>query len=191
MKLSPDQQKMIILGVIVAALVVVVVPRVAPKPSAGKPGAAGPQIARLRADLGNVKHQMDHAEQIRQATAARHASIERLEARFVQGPAVDTLLADLSLMAKAAHVRIDSLEPMDVRQATAGSQGYYAEVPVQVWAKGGYHQLGTFIHALEQHQRLMRLVRLEITGNADEPWRQSAHIIVSTFRLMEPAGATP
>lgn len=191
MKQPTEQQKALLLVAIVALLAVVLAYQFVWRPMTEKRGTVGPQVARLRADLENLKRQLSHVAEVEQATAQRRAAVAQLEARLSRGVAIDTLLADLSSMAKEAHVRIESLEPLDVKGAAPGSEGVYAEIPIQIHAKGGYHQLGTFLSALEQSPRLMRVVRLELTGNDDEPWRQSAHVIVSTFRLLGPAEATP
>ena len=188
-QLKKEQTQIFILVGIVAVLGGVLGYQFVWRPIMPQSAAARPQMARLRTDLHNAKRQLSRLPELEQATAARRSVVEQLEGRLFKTVAVDTLLADLSSMASAAHVRIESLEPIDVKGAAEGSQGLYAEIPIQIRAKGGYHQLGEFIDALEQYERLIRLVHIEITGKADEPWRQSADMIVSTFRLLEPAQA--
>ena len=158
----------------------------------GKFKNSKPKVARLRVDLENSKRQISRLAEMEKAAIQRRGSVAHLEARLSKSVAIDTLLADLSAMAKEAHVRIESLEPMEVKKAASDSGGVYAEIPVQVWAKGGFHQLAAFINALESNPRLMQLVRLEISnGGGDQLWQQSAHIMVSTFRLLESAKVAP
>ena len=145
-----------------------------------------PHTAQSRSDLENLKRQLSRLPDLERVTAERRAAVGQLEGRLAKTATLDTLLADLSAMATASHVRIESVEPLETQGAAEGSQGVYAEMPIHILAKGGYHQLGAFINTLEQHARMLRLVHLEISGNADEPWRQSAAMIVSAFRLLEP-----
>lgn len=195
-----EQQKLLMLGGIVTVLLGFVGYQLLWRPMSAKMGVAKPKAAKMAADLEALRRELERLPALEQSVAEQRTQVSALEGRLAQGVAIDTVLADLSVLAQEAQVRLESLEPLsppkpstkkraETVPAVAPGQGVYEEVPIQIRAKGGYHQLGAFIAALERHARFMRLTYLEMTGNADEPWRQSAHITVSTFRLVEPAGA--
>lgn len=186
-----EQQQFLMLGGILALLAMVLGYQFIRPAMTRARDTAGPALGRVKADLDNLRRQLDRLPEVEQATSQQRAAVVALTARLAQSATLDTLLADVSVMAREAHVRIESLEPLESAGPAQGSEGLYAEVPIEIHAAGGYHQLGAFLNAIESHARLMRLVRLEITGNADEPWRQSAQLIVSTYRLLEPKEATP
>ncbi len=185
-----QQQQVMILGGILGVLAVFLCQQLVWRPQWSRVQTVRPQVARLRADIEQITQRAGRLGQMEQASTKQQERLQALEARFAQGLAVDTLVADLSMMAKAAHVRIESLEPLNLQQTAAeGSGGYYAEIPIQLVARGGYHQLGAFVNAMERSPRLMRLIRLEMDSNPAEPWRQSARIIVSAYRLLTPVAS--
>ena len=75
------------------------------------------------------------------------------------------LLEKITQAARASHVRVTALRPkQDFAQMQMGPSGYL-EIPLELLATAGYHQVGHFLDALERSESLVRLRELEIRPN--------------------------
>ena len=69
---------------------------------------------------------------------------------------------------------------------TGGKQDkYYSEMPIQIKAIGGYHQLGTFITKLEQEKRVIVIDDVQIRYNKNNPRLHDIEMMVKTYVSME------
>ena len=77
------------------------------------------------------------------------------------------LLDKIAQFARTAHLRVVTLRPKeDLGHVQVGPSGYL-EIPLELMATAGYHQVGRFLDQLEQSDSLVRLRELEIHPGAD------------------------
>jgi len=71
-------------------------------------------------------------------------------------------------------------------------QGFYAEVPISIKVKGGYHEMGLFLDAISRLPRIINVSDITI-GNAKEDARSGAIVLdisalATTYRYVEKGG---
>ena len=113
------------------------------------------QMTRARRDLG----QMALLEKKRTLLANPHSIPGRILPPEEQLP---DLLEKITQAARASHVRVTALRPkQDLAHMQIGSSGCL-EIPLELVATAGYHQVGRFLDALERSESPVRLRELEI-----------------------------
>lgn len=121
------------------------------------------------------------------------ASLRRLLPAEEEIPAVIEHLSDL---ASQTGIKIQAIFPQRVVEPPApiGTDGrlgavptVYREIPIQIDALAGYHQLGSFLSLVESSDKPMQVSTLTITVNQKEPkW----HLVKLLLRSYFAVGAT-
>lgn len=89
-----------------------------------------------------------------------------------------SILENLSNMASINSVKIIAIEP----RPPVYSESFYVEIPVFINAYCGYHQLGKFIDAVENSDRVMKITSLKINaGSIKDIYNHSVVITVSAY----------
>jgi len=70
------------------------------------------------------------------------------------------------------------------KEAKAGS-AVYKEIPIMVTAKAGYHEVGRFIASLENSDRFMKVVDIQIKADRALPRKHDVELLVVTYVLLE------
>lgn len=104
---------------------------------------------------------------------------------FPKEEEVPVLFGNLSGIAGKLGVDIISVKPVksDLGQDAEKTAGLFHEVPIEISAKGGYHQMGQFINKLETLDNFMEVKDLEITADKATPRRHFFRLLVSTYIL--------
>ena len=98
------------------------------------------------------------------------------------------LLDKIAQFARGARVRVVTLRPkQDLGHVQVGSSGYL-EIPLELVATAGYHQVGRFLDQLEQSDSLVRLRELEIQPGT-ELWSQEVKMLLVAFLAPGPETA--
>lgn len=93
--------------------------------------------------------------------------------------------------AKATQVGLLTVRPKTDFGTMAQKTGGYVEVPLEISASGGYHELGAFLDGLEQSPSLMfRVERLGIQPDPKDLWRHHATFMVRLY-LVAPSAKRP
>ncbi len=91
------------------------------------------------------------------------------------------ILEVVAQAAKAADVRLLGAKPRaEISDLSPGASGFL-ELPVQVDAFGGYHQLGLFLDALESSRMLVRVHELKIEAHREDIWHHQATFVLWTY----------
>ncbi len=105
-------------------------------------------------------------------------------------PAIIEFLSDL---ANQAQVKIQTISPQRSANADAGVEAgkpqvggemkrlVYTEIPIQIDALAGYHQLGAFLSRVESSGKPMRISNLRISGNSREPKRHQIKLLIEAY----------
>ncbi len=104
----------------------------------------------------------------------------------------------LSDLANQTQVKIQTIYPQRPVTADQTAKGkvkagpvVYKEIPIQIDAVAGYHQLGAFLSLVESGKRPMRVGNLRISGNPRDPKRHVVKLLIrSYFATRDDAGSS-
>lgn len=85
-------------------------------------------------------------------------------------------------MANDTDVKIVAIKPQRSEKAEQASD-VYTELPIDIEATSGYHQLGYFINRLENADRFMKIKNLRIEASDDDVLKHDISLVVSAFVL--------
>jgi len=89
-------------------------------------------------------------------------------------------IEELSLTAKASGVKILSITPAEPKDS-GKSGAYYKEVPIEITAETGYHELASFIGDLEGSERFVTIEDLLIKSDVKNPRTHDITIKLKTY----------
>ena len=87
---------------------------------------------------------------------------------------------------------VSGLEVLFIKPRPDVNKGFYAEVPIQVKVKGGYHEMGMFMEAVSKLPRIINVSDITM-GNPKEDERSGAIVLdinalATTYRYLEKGG---
>ncbi|MFA5146053.1 MAG: type 4a pilus biogenesis protein PilO [Candidatus Omnitrophota bacterium] len=156
----------------------------------------GPQVTRLTESLsamGKMMADINTAEALIKKKALFVKNIEEYkgkvdfyEKRLPAQQEIPSLLENLSRIAQEANVKILGITPLSasLKDQQAQKDKIYNEIPILISAKSGYHELGVFLSDLENADRFMKVVDIEIKANKVTPKRHDVELIVCTYTLV-------
>ncbi len=150
-------------------------------PQAGRAGRLSSELKGMRAQVEKTRRelkQMPEMERSRSLLAAQYAVPAPAAPPEEQLP---DLMDRIAQAARSAHVRIITLHPkQDLAQTQAGPSGYL-EIPLELAATAGYHQVGRFLDELERSGTLVRLKELEIRPSGQDLWNHQIKMQLLAF----------
>lgn len=152
------------------------------------------ELFKVSRESGDLRSRVETARKMIDRIDARRGKLAELNKELGKHakhlPAqkeITALLGGFSSIAKDSNIQILSIIPYDLKAVeTDGKQDeYYREMPIQVKAKGGYHQLGTFITRLEQEKRVIVIDGVEIRYDKNTPRLHDIEMMVKTYVSLE------
>jgi len=155
-----------------------------------------PQFAKFIArnkEFGIIKEKVKSGEAlVANETAIRRQhenfvkQAEYLEKRLPGQDQVSSLLEDFSNVAESSGVKILRIKPLEepaglTKQKPANNS--YAEFPILIEARAGYHQLGAFVNKLETMDRFIRVTDIDVAGTDKDPRHHDIKIRILTYVL--------
>jgi Tfp pilus assembly protein PilO len=125
-------------------------------------------------------------EQYRQSSQA----VALLRSRLPSEEELPAIIERLSALASQSQVKIQTMFPQrpvgpPEMPSTPGAGGLepavYKEIPIQIDALAGFHQLGDFLSLAESGEWPMRVASLRISANAKEPKRHNIKLLLSAY----------
>lgn len=151
---------------------------------------ASANVRARRAELAEVRRGVAQLSAL-QAEAAALGRQYRVPSRIPpaeeQLPEVLKVIAEI---AKGSQVSLRTAKPKAEVGPRPPSAGGYLEVPVEIAALGGYHEIGTFLDGLEQSPLLFRVERLGIQPDPGDLWHHQATLWLRVY-VMTPATSKP
>ena len=156
-------------------------------PQAATAGHLGDELKKMRGQVERARRDLRQMPELEN-------KMETLTAQY-SVPSLDTppeeqlpdLLDRIALAARTAHVRVVALRPkQDLAQVRTGSSGYL-EIPLELTATAGYHQIGRFLDELERSGSLVRLREFEIRPSGQDIWNHTVKMLLMAF-LIPPDG---
>ena len=151
-------------------------------------------INRLRSDLSNKQAKLNENEAIARNLPRFKAEVNKLNQRLgkvVQelpnSREIPNLLETISNLGA-----LNGLEVIYIKPQNDVDMGFYAEVPIAIKVKGGYHEMGLFLDDLSRLPRIINVSNVTI-GNAREDKRSGVILLdisalATTYRYVEKGG---
>jgi len=151
-------------------------------------------IGHLRIDLSNKQAKLNENKAIVRNLPRFKEEVEKLNLRLgkvVQelpnSREIPNLLETISNLGA-----VSGLEVVFIKPRADVDQGFYAEVPIQIKVKGGYHEMGMFMEAVSKLPRIINVSDITM-GNPKEDDRSGAIVLdisalATTYRYLERGG---
>ena len=114
--------------------------------------------------------------------------MERYEKTLPAEQEIPSLLETLSRMAKSSNIKISALTPVSGSGKGGETTHTYREIPILISAKSGYHELGQFLSAMENSDRFMKVVDIDIRANNTTPRKHDVELLICTYILLNEGG---
>ena len=135
-----------------------------------------PRLQRTQAQIGEISKLQAQLEQLQ-------AEMEILEEVPLPEEQLPELLEAMAQMGRVAQVSLVSVRPqLDLSTLNRGLSGYL-ELPLKVEVVGGYHQIGSFLDALESSEHLVRVEGFQIQGSSGDIWHHKATLLLRAYLL--------
>lgn len=181
-----ETQKIYILIGIFAAMALVLYYSFLLKPQLSGFISANREYAALKTKVKNEEALIANEPAIRRQYAIAKEQAAYLEKRLPSQDKISSLLEQFSSIAESSGVKILKLKPIEDSNITPKPQGtsiIYYEYPIVIDAKAGYHQLGDFINKLENMDRFIRAMDVDIKGNDKDPRHHDIRLKIVTYVL--------
>lgn len=154
-------------------------------PILGKLFKSIPEISKLKTELQLTKSDIEKKELFKKELAALKEKFVLYETKLPGEKEIPSVLGNLSKIAKVSGIDINKIELLLRSDSgkTAAKDSVYTEIPIEISAKCGYHDLGIFINKLENSERFMKVDDIVIEGNPSSPRVHNVKLIVNTYVL--------
>lgn len=185
-KLGKNKKETILLTILVVTVIISVYFHLMLRPTIQKLGIILPKVSLLEEELENAEFLIAKKDLISKEQAKLQLAMDEYRKMFPSEQEVPKLLKSLSDMAGKSNMKIVSIKPFakeDVQ--TEAKSNIYQEIPVEVMAESGYHQLGQFLNKLENGDRFIIVTNINITTNPDNTAIHDVELLLSTYVLLE------
>jgi len=148
-------------------------------------------IQRLKADLSTKQAKLNENKAIARNLPRFKDEVEKLNLRLAEvvqelpnSREIPNLLETISNLGA-----VNGLEVLFIKPNPDVDKGFYAEVPIQIKVKGGYHEMGMFLDAVSRLPRIINVGNVTL-GNPKEDERSGAIVLdinalATTYRYVE------
>lgn len=142
---------------------------------------------KMNSDLKSARILIKDFERLKNDLKERSKKVESYEEKLPAEQEIPALLENLSNMARNSNIKIVGIVPAisyfkDDKPATKSQ--IYLEIPILITAKSGYHELGYFLSSLENADRFMKVVDIDIKSNKANPKKHDVELMVCTYILL-------
>ncbi len=151
-------------------------------------------INRLRSDLSNKQAKLNENEAIarnlprfKEEVGKLNAQLAKVVQELPNSREIPNLLETISNLGA-----LNGLEVVYNKPQNDVDKGFYAEVPISIKVKGGYHEMGLFLDALSRLPRIINVSDITM-GNVKEDERSGVIVLdisalATTYRYVEKGG---
>jgi type IV pilus assembly protein PilO len=151
-------------------------------------------IDRLNNDLSNKQAKLNENKAIARNLPRFKEEVEKLNLKLAEvvqelpnSREIPNLLETISNLGA-----VNGLEVVFIKPQADIDKGFYAEVPIQIRVKGGYHALGMYLDALSKLPRIINVGNITL-GNPKEDERSGGIVLdisalATTYRYVEKGG---
>ena len=151
----------------------------------------GQEVASAEVKWQQTQQMVKQEPQLREERQRLSATIEGLGRSLPSEDALPKVIELLSKEADLAGVRIQTIFPQrsfeNVTASTAPKAGtedlstLYKEIPIQIDAISGFHQLGIFLSRVESDAQAIEVKSLRISGNPKEPRLHDVKLVLRVY----------
>lgn len=138
-----------------------------------------------QASLQQIKQALAREPQLRTQLDALTFDMKALHEAMPAEEILPAVIERLSEMATQAGLKIQTIFPQRTTEGRdskdAPTADLYKEVPIQIDALAGYHQLGMFLSSVERHAQPMRLKNLRISLSGKDGKRHNVKMVVVAY----------
>lgn len=138
---------------------------------------------KMRSDLKEAGSLISEKETLKKKATEYKNKIEVYEKKLPAQREIPNLLENLSKMARNANITIVGITPVTLKSQKEKTVQVYQEIPILITARSGYHELGRFLSNLENGDRFMKVVGINIKTNAATPKKHDIDLTVHTYVL--------
>ena len=151
-------------------------------------------INRLRSDLSNKQAKLNENEAIarnlprfKEEVGKLNQQLGKVIQELPNSREIPNLLETISNLGA-----VNGLEVIYIKPQNDVDKGFYAEVPISIKVKGGYHEMGLFLDAVSRLPRIINVSDITM-GNAREDERSGVinldiSALATTYRYVEKGG---
>lgn len=199
-RLSKDEKQKVI-GISIAAVIFLfVVLWVVTIPSVRRWGELNRQISEIRQKLKKSESLIANAPQLQNRLVSMKQKLEEYKSVLPLYSDMPDILQNISLIATASKVKLLKIQPLRAEKLPSGSakggknipseeqtddtrQLLYEEIPIQIEAKGGYHEIGSFINKVEIAKNVMSVADIEIEADTNDIFTHNARLLIIAYVL--------
>lgn len=185
---SKRELKTLLLISLLAAIILGVYYSVGLKPLLQEASRLGQQVHTVHLKLQHVEQAIVREPQLRQEFSQLSEMIQSLSTSLPSEEELPSVIALLTDLASQTGVKIQTIFPQrSFESRTPGSDQptkppeLYKEVPIQIDALAGFHQLGSFLSLVESGTQPIQLRSLRISGNPKEPRRHNTKLVLIAY----------
>ena len=182
----PEEQRKFLIAVLSTVILLVVDIFLILRPLINKTSDLRTQASALTKDIAILNQQISMMDARKKKLEELKTQYANYEKRFPKAEEeIPSLLESLSTIAVKSDIAIIGIRPVKPVQTEQVEKiaALFNEIPIEILAKGGYHQLGSFINRLEALDRFMEIKDMEINRDAATPRSHSLRLMVSTYIL--------
>jgi type IV pilus assembly protein PilO len=182
-KLSKIQRILIFSGVFI--LIIVIFVFVLYKPKLEEIHALGKQLDTLEKKLVVAKKNAENLETFQKQMKEAELQFKTAMRQLPEKEEIPSLLTSISRSGQDVGLEFLLFEPKaEVRKE------FYAEIPVAMQVKGGYHDLAMFFDKVARLSRIVNIKNISM-GRAKDSQELNASCTAVTYKFVEPAPETP
>lgn len=140
--------------------------------------AARDRLRGLQASTVNQEALQVQYREVEQAVASLRKSLP-------SESELSSVLETLSGLAAKSNVKLQTIFPERVATSSSSSNSsdpaVYKEIPIQVDALAGYHELGMFLNQVEVGDRPMQVLSLRINGSQKYPKLHQINLVLRAY----------
>lgn len=145
-----------------------------------------PKVAMLKSELTDTMALISNKDRIEKENEALERKIEGYKKIFTDEEEIPRFLESLSIIAAESGVKIKAIKPLrSTDKSSVREGGIYEEIPIEISAKSGYHQLGVFLQNLESGEKFLIISAIEIKADQKNIKMHDVRLIASTFAITE------
>lgn len=145
------------------------------------------RAGKISSDLKSARVVIKDFEKLKNELKEQSQKVESYEKKLPAEQEIPALLENLSGMARDSGIKIIGIVPamsyFKDDKSIKKSQ-IYREIPILITAKSGYHELGHFLHNLENAGRFMKVADIDIKANKTSPKKHDVEMMVCTYILL-------
>ncbi|NLH50143.1 MAG: type 4a pilus biogenesis protein PilO [Myxococcales bacterium] len=144
---------------------------------------ADKQLAELTAQLNQVKAVAQVLQPIEREIETLNQQLGQSLAQLPEKKQIEALLISLDDLASASGLEINKVTPN-----AEVPRDFYAEIPIELEIKGGYHNIAIFFDKISKLKRVVNISNLKLSSPVDNNGeiQISANCIATTFRFLAP-----